>query len=228
LAGYKAACDANSACAGFNSQGWIKTSLSNAGSSQGYNLYTKNNFCIPEAGYTCQLNTDSVGNDIEDVTTGGFAGYKAACDANSGCVAFNSQGWIKTSVSNSGPSQGYNLYIKISVTADEDNNDGTPTIADDNNSDTQTYIYVGVGLGVGLLLLLTIVSCRIYRGKQVHLSDIRQMNNNNKHPQAITLDSKTDKSKTNGDIDMNAIQDNQFITNPLCNIPSEGEAIQVV
>jgi hypothetical protein len=101
-----AACNVNSACRGFNSNGWIKHTITAQSQLTKWTDDANKGFYVKKGSdpaldnYDFYPYMDSGGNDIEKVSvTGGIGAAAAACNTRSTCRGFNSNGWIKHTVS---------------------------------------------------------------------------------------------------------------------------------
>ncbi|PNH05055.1 hypothetical protein TSOC_008717, partial [Tetrabaena socialis] len=89
-------CNVDPSCVGFNSDGWMKTSVSNPVRWPGYCLYTKR----------------ATGDDIGSQA---FSDPVAKCNADSTCLGFNNAGWYKYAITPNRAVPGMCLYARNNV-----------------------------------------------------------------------------------------------------------------
>eukprot|EP01124_Arcella_intermedia_P007631 TRINITY_DN14704_c0_g1_i1.p1 TRINITY_DN14704_c0_g1~~TRINITY_DN14704_c0_g1_i1.p1 ORF type:complete len:811 (-),score=189.15 TRINITY_DN14704_c0_g1_i1:54-2486(-) len=78
-------------------------------------LIIRNIFATSSSNYQVIQDTDAPLNDIIGALTTDVDQLKILCDLDSSCVGFNSNGWLKTNVSNREKSNGTFLYVKPQV-----------------------------------------------------------------------------------------------------------------
>ena len=99
----KIICDSSSDCVGFNTMGWIKKDLgmpsdwSTWSTDPNQGLYVKQPSVSTSSvfGYTLYQLTDSVSGDIIQLKGKSIEELKAFCDGSTGCLGFNTLGYIK-------------------------------------------------------------------------------------------------------------------------------------
>ncbi|GIM17229.1 hypothetical protein Vretimale_19771, partial [Volvox reticuliferus] len=105
-------CEAFPGCAGFSSLGTLKTAANPTTTYPGACLYQRNSAqCQQFSGYLTMTNMDSMYNDIYQADDLNEA--ETNCSSNPICAGFNSQFYVKSSISANQTSYGMCLYARL-------------------------------------------------------------------------------------------------------------------
>ena len=121
-------CDRDTACVGFSTKGWLKSSLGTRSEWYHWSETADEGIYVKAGSYMYHPGLDSSLGDIVHLPGLAVNELKVYCDSDSSCVGFNTNGWIKNSLQSRSEWQSWSmsteegLYVKYRASVTQNTN----------------------------------------------------------------------------------------------------------